>query len=68
VTKYCVWYGGQRLMTCASLEAAQTAVRTHPDYKKSWYTRKGDPSSRHPQGKAGLAFRIYDSQGYGWYI
>jgi hypothetical protein len=41
-------------------------ITEHPNYKKSKFTKKGDASSRNKNGIE--SFKIYDNEGYGWYI
>jgi len=48
-------------MKCDSLEKAYEAVKTHPEYKVTYYTRKGRASTRNPDQKSN--FFITDNQG-----
>jgi hypothetical protein len=61
-----VWFSGEHLNTFTSLKEAQKCITEHPKYKKSYFTKKGDASGKNPNKKE--CFRIYDNNGYGWYI
>jgi len=64
--KFIVWYYGEKLGIFTSLNEAQNCITVHPNYKKSYFTKKGSASSKNPDSKE--YFRIYDNSGYGWNI
>lgn len=49
-----------------TLKEAQEIIQNNEHYKKSLFTKKGDPTSRNENEKE--SFKIYDNQGYGWSI
>jgi hypothetical protein len=65
-TKYISWYSNDRIGRFDSLQEAKDAIKNHPKYKKSLFTKKGDANSRNPNSEE--YFRIYDNNGAGWYI
>jgi hypothetical protein len=71
--KFRLFYGDDLIGKFETLEDAQAVIYAHHDYKKSWYTKKGEPSSRHPavrelRSKESRSFSIYDDRGYRWSI
>ena len=65
-TKFFVRYCGEKLETLPTLKEAKDFISLHPDYKKSYYTKKGYASSKNPNEKA--SFIITDNNGDAWYI
>jgi len=64
--KFIVWHNGEMLGKFDTLEEARQVIYNHPDYKKSWYGKKGRATTNNPNENA--YFKIYDTEGYGWYI
>lgn len=54
---------GERVET---LKEAQELIASHPSYKKTRFTKKGDASSNNPNRKEWFA--IYDNMGGRWSI
>lgn len=65
-TKFIAWYCGNEIDTFSDLKQAKICITEHPNYKKSYFTKKGEASSKNPNQDE--SFRIYDNMGYGWYI
>jgi hypothetical protein len=45
VKKYNAWYSGERIGIFETLNDAQSCIHTHPNYKKSLFTKRGKASS-----------------------
>ena len=65
--KLSVWFNNDKIGKCTTIEDAENIIAKHPEYRKSWYTKRGYPSSKHPNQKID-GFRIYDNYGRGWTI
>lgn len=65
-TTFNAWFNGERIGKYNTLPEAKKAITTHPKYKKTLFTGKGDASSKNPNQMD--CFRIYDNNGAGWYI
>jgi hypothetical protein len=60
------WYNGIKLGSFSTVDEAKECIYQHPNYKKSKFTKKGDARSNNENRDE--YFRIYDSDGAGWYI
>jgi hypothetical protein len=63
--KYFSTYNLERIGEFKTLEEAQQAIKEHPKYTKSKYTKKGTPKSNYSELKR---FAISDNNGDLYYI
>lgn len=63
--KYFTTYDGKRFGTFETLEEAYKAIKNHPNFFKSKYTRKGSPRSNYKELKR---FFLSDNNGDMYYI
>lgn len=63
--KYFSTYNFNRIGEYTALEEAQQAIKDHPEYYKSKYTKKGAPRSNYSELKR---FAISDNNGNLYYI
>jgi hypothetical protein len=56
----------EKLGVFFTIEQAKEAVRKHPNFKSTFFTKKGIASSKNPDSRE--YFRIVDSDGGMWYI
>jgi len=67
-TKFYSWYCGEKISETHfdCLKDAQNWISVHPNYKKSYFTKKGEASSKNPNEKE--YFHITDNMGNMWSI
>jgi hypothetical protein len=63
--KYFTTYNLERIGVFETLKEAQQAIKDHPEYTKSKYTKKGTPKSNYSELKR---FAISDNNGDLYYI